>query len=463
MKKTNKPVKMKERKDINIGLIVFFVILLYLLFCLYVSFTKKELSLYEVKRGSVFSDKTYTGIILRTEEVVPADMTGYVSLYFREGDRIPKNEAIYSMDSDKTLYNMLAGDGSELVLENDDIKDLKSVISIEYRNADSFEDYKKLKETLSSSYNRQLDKRLLANLNDYAKQLGRESDFHVVKSEKAGIISFCIDDFTSLTMEEITSAMFDEIKEIKSVNTSDCVKKDDPVYKVITEDEWQIVIKIDENLFKQVKETEEQNKVKEISVSINKSNNYTAPYEMIVDKDDYYMILSFSKYITEYTKYRFVDVNFNTVKTEGLKIPETALLTKMYYRIPKNHFDTDEEGNTCLYIENINEHTGESIWVKTGVSVFYDDGWNNYIDGNLLSENTIIKAQNFNKNKLNIYSVLLDGVYNINNGYTVFKRVEKISHGEGYFVIKDNSASGISEYDHILLEADKASEGDIIY
>ena len=44
-------------------------------------------------------------------------------------------------------------------------------------------------------------------------------------------------------------------------------------------------------------------------------------------------------------------------------------------------------------------------------------------------------------------------VYNINKGYAVFKRIEKLSGNGEYFTIAKGTDYGLSVYDHIVLDA----------
>ena len=57
----------------------------------------------------------------------------------------------------------------------------------------------------------------------------------------------------------------------------------------------------------------------------------------------------------------------------------------------------------------------------------------------------------------------LEGAYNINKGYAVFKRVERLNTENGYSIIKKNSISGLSTYDHIALDATSVIEDAVIY
>ena len=57
----------------------------------------------------------------------------------------------------------------------------------------------------------------------------------------------------------------------------------------------------------------------------------------------------------------------------------------------------------------------------------------------------------------------MEGVYNINKGYAVFKKIEKLSGNGEYFTIAKGTDYGLSVYDHIVLDASMVTEGMIIY
>ena len=57
----------------------------------------------------------------------------------------------------------------------------------------------------------------------------------------------------------------------------------------------------------------------------------------------------------------------------------------------------------------------------------------------------------------------LKGVYNVNKGYAVFRKVEILESSNGYSIIKKNTSYGLQTYDHIVLDASSVQDGDILY
>jgi hypothetical protein len=57
----------------------------------------------------------------------------------------------------------------------------------------------------------------------------------------------------------------------------------------------------------------------------------------------------------------------------------------------------------------------------------------------------------------------LEGVYCINTGYAVFKRIERLDENSEYIIVKTGTKYGLSTYDHIILNGSTVAENQIIY
>jgi 23S rRNA-/tRNA-specific pseudouridylate synthase len=60
-------------------------------------------------------------------------------------------------------------------------------------------------------------------------------------------------------------------------------------------------------------------------------------------------------------------------------------------------------------------------------------------------------------------TVKLSGVYNVNQGYAVFKRIEILYENDDYCIVSKDTANGLSAYDHIALIGKTAVDQQIIY
>ena len=57
----------------------------------------------------------------------------------------------------------------------------------------------------------------------------------------------------------------------------------------------------------------------------------------------------------------------------------------------------------------------------------------------------------------------LNGVYSINRGYTVFRRVEIIDQNEEYCIVRTGTSYGLSLYDKIVLDSSTVREDEILF
>ena len=55
----------QKKKHLNIGIIIFGVIFIYLVVTVLMYLTEKHISVYEVREGSILKDNSYTGLAIR--------------------------------------------------------------------------------------------------------------------------------------------------------------------------------------------------------------------------------------------------------------------------------------------------------------------------------------------------------------------------------------------------------------
>ena len=64
-----KVIKYKRPIKINVGVLIFVIMFLYMCFFVYSYLSRKAVYFYEVSEGSIVNDTEYTGLILRNEIV----------------------------------------------------------------------------------------------------------------------------------------------------------------------------------------------------------------------------------------------------------------------------------------------------------------------------------------------------------------------------------------------------------
>ena len=95
----------RKKWNINIGVIIFGVVFIYLVVTVLMYLTGKHVSAYEVREGSILKDNAYTGFVLRDEQVVNAEADGYVNYFVAEGSKVGAKTKVYSLSSEKLDFS----------------------------------------------------------------------------------------------------------------------------------------------------------------------------------------------------------------------------------------------------------------------------------------------------------------------------------------------------------------------
>ncbi len=115
---------------VNIGLICFLILFIYLLFSATSYMKRPVIRYYEVEAGQMVNDTGHLGIILRSENVYTAPTTGYINYYILDGKRSPVGTLIFSLDETGILRNYLDDDSANSdLLSDQNLKDLKSSLT----------------------------------------------------------------------------------------------------------------------------------------------------------------------------------------------------------------------------------------------------------------------------------------------------------------------------------------------
>ena len=332
----NKTVKRNRRRaplNINIGIIIFVVIGGYILYCLIAYLKSNPVSGYEVKVGSLSEPATFTGLAIRDEEVVYSDEAGYVNYYIREGERVSCGDLVYSVDSSGELAELLksAGDGNNQMSDEDfhQIRDEIVSFSKDFSN-------KKFYPVYDFKYNLQGTTLKLSNLNvlnsiDYINTGRLGNSVQMNNAPKAGYVVFSNDGYENMIATDVTIDDFkkDHYEKKQFVN-NELVAAGDPVYKIIGSEDWQVIIKTDEQTAQKLKEEGTVN-VKFLKTQ----NTCYASTDVVKHGEGTFVILSFRSFVSTFATDRFINIEIMTEEKTGLKIPNTAIVEKEFFLIPE--------------------------------------------------------------------------------------------------------------------------------
>ena len=195
----------KVSMNINIGMLIFAMIFIYLIFTVYSYMTKEKIQFYEVTDGSIVDDKSYTGIILRQENIQYADSAGAINYYVREGKRASVGMSIYSIDERGNVSAMMEeqnqGTGA---LTDRDIADLRKQLNtyiLSYSD-ETFDDVYNTRYSLEAMALEFVNFNTLDTQGEMADQMG--NDFRQITAPVSGVVSYGIDNYETLDPAQIT-------------------------------------------------------------------------------------------------------------------------------------------------------------------------------------------------------------------------------------------------------------------
>lgn len=462
MSNQNKVVKFKRRKNINIGIIVFLILFLYIAINVYIYFTKDQLSIYEVHEGSTAIDNHITGIILRSEEVITSKKAGYITYYQKEGARIAKNESVYSVDENGQLYNVVTSSEVSITLTGKNKADIKhEVRSFENNFSDNnFASVYEFKESAQSTVLDILNSTVVNQAQDLLADTGASYSYEMVPSDKSGIISYYSDTFENVTPETVTDDMFDTEKyQRTNLRQTTAQKVDSPIYTLITSETWNLILPLNKTQYEKL-----EGKTSVSFIVLEDDLRINSTLTLVQRGSSYYAQLTMDKYLSNYISDRYLDVELNFDSVDGLKIPVSSVIEKDFYVVPNKYVSLGAESQEDGVIKkSFSENEDVSFeFVKT--DVYYDDGTSSYIDTNLFEPGTILQSPKKDAEEFTLSPTSkLIGVYNVNLGYAVFKRVEILTQNEEYYIVSKDTSFGLSAYDQIALDASTAINQAIIY
>ena len=459
MSNQNKVVRFKKRRTINIGVIVFIILFVYIAINVSIYFTKNKLSIYEVHVGATAVENRIKGIILRDEQLVYNVKAGYISYLHQEGARVSKKGNAYSVNENGQVYDLLENNDIAIRIEDRDNAKIKRDIknfSNTFTNSD-FDYVYRYKESARSTVidlinnTVTMEEKALVENNSYAYQM--------FDSEESGIISYYMDSYEDVTPEAVTMDIFKtDSYQRTSLRTTDIVAKNSPIYKLITSDVWKLVLPLTKDQYDLIAERDA------ISFTVIEDNfDIRADLSFIIKDSAYYAVLTMNKFMTNYLDQRFLDIELNLNTVDGLKIPASAIIEKDFYLVPKEYFSQGAESTKTGLIKKEYNKSGDVTYQFVETDICYEDGAYNYIDADLFEAGTRIQSSADSGEYTLAQTGKLLGVYNVNLGYAVFKRIEILEQNEEYCIVAENIKNSLSAYDQIALDGSTAVDQAIIY
>ncbi len=108
MSKSKKVVRYKKPFNLNIGVVIFVIIFIYVIFNVYTYVTAIHISPYEVEQGTMAENNIHRGLVLRDETVRYSDYSGALNYYVREASKVKNGNLICSVDENGDVSERIA-------------------------------------------------------------------------------------------------------------------------------------------------------------------------------------------------------------------------------------------------------------------------------------------------------------------------------------------------------------------
>ncbi|MDO5539853.1 MAG: HlyD family efflux transporter periplasmic adaptor subunit [Eubacteriales bacterium] len=445
-----KIVKLHSTSMLNIGTMMFGIVFLYILIYLVMYLTADHITAYEVTEGPLSGNYQYTAIALKSEFLVTCSESGPINYYAREGSKVGVGNGIYAIGN----MNLASStSGEELAdLDNENYSNLRSICSSFSTNfkTSSYQDVYNFKADAQTAMIELLSKKVL----DSTEQ-GISAGLNLIPTDKDGIVVYSIDGMEGYTVDDITMDDFNKKNYSReNLRMKESVKAGDVVYKLLTSENWSMIIPLDK---KTAMSLADQSVVR--FRFMKDGSTFNADFSIYQTEGNYLGKLDISNSLIRFASDRFIDIELLINRQNGLKIPNSAISEKVFYRIPREYVTVNEQNENEITLRKETYDTDGSAVTKVITATVYDKTDMDYfVDTSLFEAGDYVLMKDSSKRYQISDTKTLTGVYNINKGYPVFREITIIDENEEYCIVESDSAYGLAQFDQIALDASAVKE-----
>ncbi len=464
MAKGNKIKKYRKPLNLNIGMIIFGVIFIYVIVCVIMYFQTGHIVRYEVQEGSLAVDNVYRGIIIRDETVMYNQAAGYVNYYAREGERLAKNGLVYIVDETGRLNEEFnTAELGQNALSNKDLSEFRSEIVNFVHSYDSayYSSVYDFKNSLKNTVLKLANVNMLANISEMNG--GAVNIINYSYAPVTGIVSYWVDGYEDLRPQDVTAEILDPKNsnyEKKQMLSNSLMALNDPVYKLCTSENWSLVIPVDSARGAKLLE-EEYVKVRFLK---NQYESWGKVYMLTNADGNSYLRLDFNNSMITFINDRFLEVELIVEDETGLKIPLSSIVQKDFFLIPEDFLipGGNNGGDSIMRQCYLEDGTISSELLEVEVYNYASESKEYYLDSSVLNAGDILYKLDGQETYVISKRATLIGVYNMNKGYADFKQVNILYQNDEYAIVKSNTKYGLNVYDYIVLDAASVTDDQFI-
>lgn len=449
---------------INIGTIIYIIILIYIIIRIIMSLQKESLSIYEVQNSYIDTNISTNALIVREEKLVNADSSGYVSYYVRNGEKIGKNKTVYTIDETGSVYEKLKDADSEaLTMSDDALTEVRTRIST-FENYFDYSDFSELYNFRYDIENTVLEltnEALIEQLTSLDNDTAGISTYKKVTSTEAGIITYYKDGYENFNVDNFKASDIDKGSYKKTtLKTGEIINTGDPVYKLVTSENWYLVAPLSKDEANELKDKET------IQINIhNSSKNISCNFRLTEQDGQNFAIISLNQQMVNYINDRYIDIVILMDQNNGLKIPNTSITEKKVYKIPVEYLSkgSDSTEEHFLNVKKLDEK-GEVTIKQVAPTMYKSDDNFCYIDPNDFSTEDVLVNTNNNETMAlsQAGTTKLKGVFCVNQGVATFRYIEILYQDDEYTIVEADVDYSVAWYDRIVLNQSMVKENQII-
>ena len=469
MRKTDRSniIKLNRAARFNSVVIIFSIILIYVIASIVISISKEPITTYKVGSSNINNNIKCTGIALRNEQEVTSSKSGYLIYFVRDGDKIKKGTPVCTVDETGNVIASIkeAGEndeGNELFSDKDYayIREVIDSYKASYSDV-KFNNLYNFKSEVESKVMELSSQVMMSKI--HAGGTAVSSTLQTIKASESGVVTYYLDGYEKKTPETLSEDDFNTANYKKtSLTSGDILDTGSTVYKLIADENWHIVCEINKDQAAMLEEEES------IRFTINgSSNEYKSTFTLISKGNDmFYLDISLNKYMVDYINERFLNIEIILNKIEGLKVPNSALLEKEVYKIPKDYILEEEDAfsktvNIIRYDEDATSSDAEEQNIELIIYKTDEDFY--YVDKDAFKDTDQVYSKDKKKTTpvLSLERDNLTGVFLANAGIADFMEVEIIKSQDEFTIV--NNGENLKEFDNVVLDASQVDENQTLY
>lgn len=467
-KKKRKIVQYRRRFHLNIGIIIFAFVFVYFVIYLISYLTQNNISVYEVQYGQIAKNKSYTGLILRPEEVFYADNTGAVNYYKKEGDKAGYNDLICSVDKAGDISAEISQAGLDTAnLSEEELLNIQNTITSyisSYSNTQFYNVYS-FKDGVNAQIQENLYINALNSLSDQTTSAVSQNTFSFVRASVDGILALYTDGYEGITTDNFTTDMYNPASYSKTnLKGNAQVKSGQALYKIATSENWSVMVPVSKAEAKEYKQQISDGAdsfVLHVKFRKDRTETNATTYVRNVD-GKYFLQLNLNDSMIRFLTDRYIEIELGSDENQGLKIPNTAIATREFLVIPKKYVGKGDNSSSNGVIKITKDKHGKESAEFVATDLYYETDDSYYVAEDALSVGDTIQLPGSNEQYTVKDTAKKEGVYNMDKGYAIFRLIDVLAANEEYTVVKTGTKYGLALYDHIALNGSEVSEGEFL-